>query len=339
MKPYEQDAKEILEKVAIEQQQQRKIKRTVFAFAAVFVVLLGATLLVRQVKNRPVFAPNSGSTENTTRNATAGAPASEMQNEPSDPSVLNPGVLPPGESSGESQPNSGVVLPFGTTNEYGAHDAPTAFAPPNEGNAGTEVGTTQGLTHSNDGATSGGAQDDLPVTMERVQTELGVARREETLDEATADRYIAENKEQILYSLSMSGVPTDGDVTISEHGYTHLNLSGGGTWKELATDFRDYLIYNGDRLVAILTLWIMDGEVHASPAFGAPWFDDYNAFLQSHKGEALAFVYLGMTEAVVTPQGEVCNPMGLDLSARFPDSDKGNYYDYLAYPENTYVVP
>lgn len=347
MKPYEQDAREILAKAAVLRQQKTKRIRAAVSCAAALAVIAGAGVWgLQAAKRKPPAVSVSQSTLQTepaiasdsTGNAVAGAASPEIQNEPSDPSTLRP--VSPGESNSEPQSESGVVYPFGTTNQYGAHNAPTVIAPPDEGSADTDVGTTQGVTRANEGPLSGGTQEALPITMEGVQTELGIARREETLDEATADRYIAENKGQILYSLSMSGVPTDGSVTVSEQGYTHLNLSGGGSWKELATDFRDYLIYNDDRLVAILTLWIMDGEVHASPAFGAPWFDDYNAFLQQHKGEALAFVYVGgMTEAVITPQGDVLSPMGLDLSAQFPDSKKGNYYEYLAYPENTYVVP
>ena len=357
MKPYEQDAREILEKTAALKQQRTKRSRAVCASAGAFAVLLGAALLVRQVKSKPGFAPGMGSTGSTTKSATAGGETPELYNEPSDPSALCPGPLLPGESGSTAPSDPGVVQPFGTTNQSGGTDAPTAIAPPGESEStraptdwappdvsGTDVATTQGVTQSpsqprDESGSLGDTQDDLPITIERLQTELGVGRRNETLDAAAADRYIADNKAQILYSLSMNGVPTDGNVTISKTGYTHLNLSGGGTWKELATDFRDYLIYNDDRLIAILTLWIDNGAVHASPAFGAPWFDDYNAFLLSHKGEALAFVYVGMVEAVVTPRGEVLNPMGLDLSDRFPDSANGNYYDYLAYPENTYVVP
>ena len=328
MKPYAQDAREILEKAAAAKKKQTRFRRAVLSSVAAFAILLGIGVWGWQAQhNRPAAFPT---------------PQSSAQRAES---VTEPGQSEIGTSAAMGTTVPGIDRPFGTTDEAGQTDAPTVTVPLADSTTGTDVATTQGVTRQtsqpNDGSGSfGGTQnDDLPITVERLQTELGVARRNETLNEATAQQYIAENRDDILYSLSMSGVPTDGSVTISDYGYTHLNLVGGGTWKELATDFRDYLIYNDDRLIAILSLWIMDGEVHASPAFGAPWFDDYNAFLQRHRGEALAFVYVGMLEAVVTPQGEVLSPMGLDLSDRFPDSANGNYYDYVAYPENTYLVP
>ncbi len=350
MKPYAQDAKEILEKAAALQKQKAKTRCSLLV-AAVAVILVGAAAAViftRQPavsvapESEQATAPtHSGDHEETA--AAIGDEAAEEAKRPLGKETTVPNAnsdVAVSTSSSEATTVTGstqpaLVWPFGTTNARGETTPSTTVAVPDGGNTSTTLQTTQGVTRFGGNEASGGETDNLPITIERLQTELGVGRRNETLDAATADRYIAENKASIVEGLSMSGVPMSGNVTISDKGYTHLNLSGGGTWKELATDFRDYLIYNDDRLVAILTLWIENGVVHASPAFGGPWFNSFDQFLQQHKGEALAFVYVGMQEYVVTPRGEIINPLGLDARERFPDS--GNYYTYLAYPENTYT--
>ena len=356
MKTYTQDAKEILEKAAALRAQKAAARRSLLV-VAVAVIIVGAAVAVF-FTHRPTVPVAPGTEQATasmhsggyeeTAAAIGGESAEEAKlplgkettaaNANSDVAVS---TSSPEATTGTGSTQPALVWPFGTTNDRGETTPSTTVAVPEGGSTTAALQTTQGFSQPQKGKPSlgdersGGTADDLPITIERLQTELGVARRNETLDAATADRYIAENKASIVEGLSMSGVPMHGNVTISSRGYTHLNLSGGGTWKELATDFRDYLIYNDNRLVAILTLWIENGVVHASPAFGGPWFDSFDQFLQQHKGEALAFVYVGMEEYVVTPQGEIINPLGLDVRERFPDS--GNYYDYLTYPENTYT--
>ena len=96
----------------------------------------------------------------------------------------------------------------------------------------------------------------------------------------------------------------------------HVNYDGTkGKPLEVRRNFRDYLVWNckGD-LIAIVTLTKENGALSDTPAFGGPWFSDYNAFLKAHKGEALVFVYAGWMELVLTPDGGVFNPQGTDVS-------------------------
>ena len=127
------------------------------------------------------------------------------------------------------------------------------------------------------------------------------------ITEAEAQAYLRENLPWISSALAQSGVPANA-LRASARGYSHLSL---GEQCVVRADFRDYLLYNGDTLVSILTLYRQeDGQIHASPAFGGPWFSDFNAFLQAHRGEKLLFAYAGNTEIVITPANEVYTPLG-----------------------------
>lgn len=127
----------------------------------------------------------------------------------------------------------------------------------------------------------------------------------EAVTDADAEAYFGENLGRILSSLTASGVGAE-NARIVYPGYCHMNLGETG---EVRTGFRDYLLYNGETLVSIITLYRVDGEIQASPAFGAPWFADYAAFLRAHRGERLLFFYDGFRELALTPQNELFCPI------------------------------
>ena len=114
----------------------------------------------------------------------------------------------------------------------------------------------------------------------------------------------------------------------ADHGYCHVSYDGTeGKPFEMHRNFRDYLVWNSKgELIAIVTLTKENGALSATPAFGGPWFADYNAFLRRHKGETLVFVYAGWVELVLTPDGGVYNPQGTDVSR------------YLEGVENPYAI-
>ena len=148
----------------------------------------------------------------------------------------------------------------------------------------------------------------------------------EEITDTEAKAYFDENKDIIIGSLSSGGVPSD-SIKISEKGYCHVNYDGTeGKSFEVRQNFRDYLVYNGDRLIVIITLYKENGEIFNTPSFGARWFDDYNAYLESHKGEELVYVYAKWFEIIVAPDNTYYNPMGLDVSP------------YLAGVENPYEM-
>ncbi len=136
----------------------------------------------------------------------------------------------------------------------------------------------------------------------------------EAITDAEAAAYFRENT-WLQSALGSSGVDADG-MHYAEHGYCHVNYDGTeGKSLEVRQNFRDYLVWNGKGdLIAIVTLTKENGALSDTPAFGGPWFGDYNAFLKAHKGEALVFVYAGWMELVLTPDGGVFNPQGTDVS-------------------------
>jgi len=136
----------------------------------------------------------------------------------------------------------------------------------------------------------------------------------EAITDSEAKKYFEANKERLVANLSGSGVPSD-SIKISENGYCHINYDGKeGESFELRQNFRDYLVYNGDALVAIITLYKENGEIFSTPSLGAKWFKDYSSYLRAHKGEKLVYVYAGWIEIIISPDNSYYNPMGIDVS-------------------------
>lgn len=136
----------------------------------------------------------------------------------------------------------------------------------------------------------------------------------ERLTDEEAGLYLEKNKETIGSSLSSSGVAAD-NIRFSEKGYYHLNYNGAeGKPLELKENFRDYLVYNGNKLIAIITLIKENGKVTDSIAFGAPWFDSFNKKLIAHKGEKLIFVWAANAEIIIAPDGSYFSSAGNDVS-------------------------
>ena len=137
----------------------------------------------------------------------------------------------------------------------------------------------------------------------------------EVITDAEAKEYFDKNAENILAGLYASGMSSD-SVRISEKGYSHVCYDGTmGKSFEIRRDYRDYLVYSDDKLTAIITLFKDEnGEICNTPSFGAKWFDDYNAYLESHKGEELVYAYAGWFEIIIAPDNTYYNPMGLDAS-------------------------
>ena len=186
------------------------------------------------------------------------------------------------------------------------------------------------------GGTYGGDNNHwmIPATPGATGAKSGIKLTGETITDNEAKAYFEENT-WIVSSLSSSGVATD-NLKISEKGYCHVSYDGTeGKQLEVRQNFRDYLVYNNGKLVAIITLTKESGKLNATPAFGGPHFDDYNAFLQKHKGKKLLFVYAGWMEMVITPDGEAVNPQGYDMSGYLEGLD--NPYEYFYSEAATYT--
>ena len=176
----------------------------------------------------------------------------------------------------------------------------------------------------------------IPVIPEMCGAENGVVVTGEKISDEEAISFLKENT-WIVSSLSASGVATD-DIRYSDKGYCHVSYDGTeGKQLEVKQNFRDFLVYNNDELVAIVTLTKENGTLNATPAFGGPHFKEFNDFLQKHKGEKLLFVYASFMEIIITPDGECMNPQGYDVSEEYGLDALDNPYDYFYSEEATYI--
>ena len=142
--------------------------------------------------------------------------------------------------------------------------------------------------------------------------------------------FLSENYESIKTLLIESGVSAD-NLLISEHGYSHLNTDDN----TIAVNYRDYLAYNDGELISIITVINDENGLWYSPAFGGPWFAQYNSFLNEHSGEELVYLYVGIPEVVITPDNEL-----FYTSSGQPYGDVVDGVDYYAIfnqGSNTYI--
>ncbi|MBR3440017.1 MAG: hypothetical protein IKH13_10990 [Clostridia bacterium] len=176
----------------------------------------------------------------------------------------------------------------------------------------------------------------IPATPDVVGAPDGINTTGEKITDAEAKAYFDENKTSIVSALAASGVPVE-NVRISEKGYSHVSYDGTeGKQLELRQNFRDYLVYNGGDLIAIITLYKENGRLYNTPAFGAPWFGTYNAYLNAHKGQKLLFVYPKNVEIVIAPDGSYRGTAGNDVSEYLKGVD--NPYQYF-YAEGATYTP
>ena len=157
----------------------------------------------------------------------------------------------------------------------------------------------------------------------------------EAITDAEAQAYFSENQSSIIGILSSNGMSSN-SIKISDKGYCHVNYNGEkGKSFEVRQNYRDYLVYNGNKLVAIITLYKEDGKIFNTPSFGAKWFDDYNTYLQAHKGQKLIYVYAGWQEIIIAPDNTYFNPLGHNISAYLEGVDKP--YEMFYHETATYI--
>ena len=307
MKTDKEMAEAILREVQTRKKQQTR-RRAGWAAALAVVLLLSGFAAARQTG---LFPSRAGGDSTQT--------ALDVQQQP---------VLPAPETSGAQQqavqvPESSGDGAAQTTNGITTTANLTTSAPAQQGQAGT----TQGASASND--ESGGESYGGPVGGVRIPAlprDRTIQYTGEAVTDAEAAAYFKENT-WLQSALTSSGVDAGG-LRFAEHGYCHVSYDGTqGKSFEVRRNFRDYPVWNGGgELIAIVTLTKENGGLSATPAFGGPWFGDYNAFLRQHRGEALVYVYAGWMELVITPDNKVVNPQGTDVS------------QYLKGVENPYEI-
>lgn len=251
----------------------------------------------------------------------AGAEAAEIKNEAALTDVREEGTCTGSPVSGET----GTPAEDEKNETTGKNGTERAFSGTEPADGGTETVYGGGSSPSSYGGVF------IPAVPKNTVKTTG-----EKLTDEEAKAYFEKNGGHIVSSLSASGVPAD-NIRISDTGYGHLSYDGSTMdYVELRQNFRDYPVFNGDELVAIVTLYKSDGEIFDSPAFGAPWFGEYNNILKRHSGEKLVYLYAGQfTEIIIAPDNTCYNPLGTDVSAYFEGLD--DPYGYFLNDGAVYV--
>ena len=149
----------------------------------------------------------------------------------------------------------------------------------------------------------------------------------EKISREEAVKYFTEHAKSLESSLSASGVKlvsydteskttnsivySDGTILVRD-GYCHVSYYGKpGEGLTIKQNFMDFPVFSGGKLIAIVTLVKENGAISGTPAFGAPWFGDFQDLMYKYSGQKLLFIYAGAMEFVITPDGKVFNPQGL----------------------------
>lgn len=164
-----------------------------------------------------------------------------------------------------------------------------------------------------------------------------------SLTEKEAAAYFSENLPRIISSLKASGLSLS-DPRISETGYSHVCYGNEADHGNLVLNrnFRDYPLFDGEDLVAIVTLFKIEEDdlIHDSVSFGGEWFSDFGDFLRAHRGEKLLFIYINrFYEIILTPDGKCHSPQGNKIS-RVTESFSGISDPYsILYCEEAVYTP
>ena len=195
--------------------------------------------------------------------------------------------------------------PTGVTEAWGAYDSTP--------DGGTETDPS-----------SGGVGMIPPIPEDRSIVLTG-----EPITDEEAAVYFKTELPFICEGLRTMGVPLT-DPHISDTGYCYLQYGGyEGEGLTVHQDFRDYLLYDGDELKAIVTLFRdqEDGSIHNSPSFGGEWMKGYGEWLLEHKGQELLFLRAGNTEFILAANGDRMNPAGMS------QEEIDQYFEGIAYPQ------
>lgn len=157
----------------------------------------------------------------------------------------------------------------------------------------------------------------------------------EKITDEEASAYLKENYNSIVSALSASGVKTS-KPKFSEKGFSYVSYDGTeGESLTVRENFRDYLLFDGDEIISIVTLHKENGKIYNTPAFGGLWFKSFGEYLNKHKGEELVFVFAGMAEFIIAPDNTVCSPLGYETGAYFEGISKP--YEIFYHPSAVYV--
>lgn len=187
-----------------------------------------------------------------------------------------------------------------------------------------------------DGGKSGGRTGDNDGSIPAIRQILeagGISFSGSRITEEEAAAYFEAYGEAILQELAAGGVKVK-EPHFSETGVSHVRIAEGKA--VCKTDWRDYLLFDGEALAAIVTLSREDGPLRHFTMWGGSWQKSYASFLAAHKGEELVYVYVengGAEDVILTASGEAVSPLGTSMKQFFPGD-----FDYYSALKTTYNV-
>lgn len=297
-----------------EKQTSKSLNRFIAA-AACLIIMLVSAYFMHSVNTSVSVIPSSDVSTTVSSDASTGAvtQAGYVTNAAAD-------IAETVTDSGFAEPTNAPVDTTPAVTEAGVTEATGATV--------TEAGTTEATGEANE-------YFNIPLLpSDRTITTVG-----EKITDEEAGSYLETNRESIISELNASGVNTD-NAYFSLKGYSHVSYTGEeGDRLTVKENFRDYLVYNGDKIIAIITVTKENGTLYNTIAYGGLWFDAYSEFLNEHKGQELVYVYAGSAELIITPDNSVyatvLSPHGTDVSEYMPDID--NPYSVFYHPSDIYI--
>lgn len=318
MKTYEEIARGALARANEIKKKNKQRNRIVLSSFAVLVAAGAAVFLLRQPK--VVTGPGANETACTVPMYSAGdtQPESTGPSAPSDiPSVDGNASGGPEETAAPSPETQGATEASSTIAQAVTEATSTTTQ------AAMEATSTTAAAVEPETSAGPGPDDTFggPPTVDFKEV-TGFIVTGEPIGDAEAKAYFAEHMDSLLSSLISSGVNAWG-AQVKYPGYSHMTLDKTG---DVRRNFRDYQLWVDNSLIAIVTLSKQDGEIYATPAFGAPWFSSFASFLLLHRGEKLLCFYNGFMELFLTPENELYAPLdatmentGLDYDTLYCD--------------------
>lgn len=330
MKTYDETIRAVFagrdEIIKKEQQRNKKLKRTLIPLACGFaVILLGVGIWRSSILQKtPTMLP----TEPNVQTTLPAISQDETTGQPSQASEQTPESVPSSVAERTEVPASqgySVPIPSEPTPDTASTTVPAV-----------QPGTTVAPDGENFGGPSGGEIGTGYFAIPLIPFNREIVTTGEKITDEEAAAYFAERKGSLAQSLGASGVAAD-NIRISEKGYCHACYSGlEGERLEVRENFRDYLVYNGETLVAIVTLYKENGKFYDTPSFGAPWFNDYAAFLREHRGEELVYVYAGLAEIILLPDGGMYSALSGIVPEYYMEGTEDPYHVFY-HPSDVYI--
>lgn len=164
-----------------------------------------------------------------------------------------------------------------------------------------------------------------------VSEQIVILEEKDLLTDTEAASYLNGVKKAIENELVACGVNFD-ELQISEKGYSHVRTGDHGN--TMAVNWRDYLAYDGEKIIATVAVVKENGHIRHFVFWGGD-YSYYEKKLKEYRGEELVYLYIGDVDAFITPDNQIFALGNANVSTAI---DEGvSYYDFFKTPYNVYV--